>query len=157
VDGDVGGLTLEAAQGLVDQDRGVRQREALALRPRGQQKRTHARRHAHAQCRDVGLDELHRIVDREPRSDRAARRVDVEVDLLVGVFRLQKQHLRHDEVCGPLIDRSHEKHDALLEQPRVDVVGSLAASALLDHHRDQAESLRFVVPALTHRSLTRVA
>jgi hypothetical protein len=34
----------------------------------------------------VGLDELHRVVDREAGVDRAARRVDVDRDVLVRVL-----------------------------------------------------------------------
>src|SRR4051794_38578537 len=77
VDGDIRRLTLEATERLVNQDRGVREREALALGTGGQQKRAHARGHTDAQRRDVALDELHRVVDRHARRDRTSRRVDV--------------------------------------------------------------------------------
>ena len=42
------------------------------------------------------LDKLHRVVDRETRVHAAARRVDVERDVLVGILGLQVQQLRDD-------------------------------------------------------------
>ena len=45
--------------------------------------------------------------------------------------------LRNDQVGDVLGDRGAEKDDPLVEQPRVDVEGALAARGLLDHHRDQ--------------------
>ena len=66
VDLDVGGLALEARRRLVDEDPAVGQREALALGPAGQQQRAHRHRDPDADGGDVGLDELHRVVDRQP-------------------------------------------------------------------------------------------
>ena len=91
---------------------------------------THHRRH-------VGLDELHRVVDREAGVDRAARRVDVERDVLVGVLRLEVEHLRHDEVGDHVVDGVAEEDDALVEQARVDVEFALATGGALDDHRNQ--------------------
>ena len=114
----------------------------LPASPGGEQQRAHARRLADAQRRHVGLDELHGVVDRQARRNRAAGRVDVEEDVLVGILRLEEQQLRHDQVGGDLGHRPDQEHHALLQQPRVDVVGALAAPRLLDHHRDQPEALR---------------
>ena len=44
----------------------------------GEQQRAHRHRDADADRLHVGLDELHRVVDREARVDRAAGRVDVD-------------------------------------------------------------------------------
>src|SRR5262245_63225030 len=144
VDLDVGGLALEAAHGLVDHDARVGQCKTLASVPRRKEQRAHARRLADAKGRYVGLDELHGVVDGEARRHRPARRVDVEEDVLVGILRLEKEELRHDQVGGHLGDRPDQEHHALLQQARVDVVSALAAPRLLDHHRDQAE-----IPNLT--------
>ena len=65
------------------------------------------------------------------------------MDVLVRILGLEEQHLRDDEVRRRFVDRTDQEHDALLQQARVDVVRALAASALLDHHRDQAQALRF--------------
>ena len=72
LDGDVGGLALDCAGGLVHQDPGVRQGVALARRARAQQELAHRRGQAHADGGDVAADELHRVVDRHARRDRAA-------------------------------------------------------------------------------------
>ena len=46
----------------------------------------------------VVVDELHRVVDRHAGVDRAARRVDVEVDVALGVLGGEQQQLRADPV-----------------------------------------------------------
>ncbi len=108
------------------------QRVALALGPREHEHRGRRGRLPHADRRDVRLDVLHRVVDREQRRDVPARRVDVQVDVLVGILGLQVQELRHDEVADGVVDRRPEEHDPLLEQARVDVERALAAAGLLD-------------------------
>src|SRR5215211_7819463 len=74
---------------------------------------------------------------REPGIDRAARRVDVDRDVLVRVLRLQVQELRDDEVGDLVVDRRAEEDDPLVEQPRVDVELALATRRALDDHGDQ--------------------
>ena len=145
VDLDVGGLALEAAGDLVDQDLGVGQRHALAGGAARQQQRAHAHRDADADRLHVGLDELHRVVDREAGVDAAAGRVDVEADVLVGVLGLEVQELGDDQVGDVLRDGRAEEDDALVEQPGVDVERALPAGGLLDDHRDEwAHGARFV-------------
>ena len=106
----------------------MRQRVPLALRTRSEQHGSSRGGLAEAEGRHVGLDELHRVVDREQRSDVATGRVDVEVDVLVGVLRLQEQHLRTHQVRNRVIDWGAEEDDALLQQARVEVVGALAST-----------------------------
>ena len=65
--------SVEAGRALMDEDLRVRQREPLPGRAARQQQRSHAHRNAHADGLDVGLDELHRVVDRQARVDAAAR------------------------------------------------------------------------------------
>ena len=103
----------------------------------GQEHRRRGRRLAHAEGAHVGTDELHRVVDGEQARDLAARRVDVEADVLVGVFRLEMQQLGHHEVRHRVVDRSADEDDALLEEAGVDVESSLAAVGLLDDRRHQ--------------------
>src|SRR5919106_3092314 len=134
---DVGRLTLEAARHLVDQDLGVRQRHPLPCRATREDNRAHAHRDADADRLDVGLDELHRVVDGEARVDLAARRVDVDRDVLVRVLRLEMQELGDDEVRDLVVDRRAEEDDPLVQQAGVDVERALAARRLLDHHRDK--------------------
>ena len=64
-----------------------------------------------------GANVLHRVVDGQPGVDLAARRVDVERDVLVGVLRLQEEELADDEVRQLVVDRPPEEHDPVAEQP----------------------------------------
>src|SRR5579871_1067554 len=83
VDVDVGGLPGQSAHGrLVDQDARVRQAEALALGPAGEQDGAHGGSLSDAIGDDVGLDQAHGVEDREARGDGSAGRIDVERDVL---------------------------------------------------------------------------
>ena len=148
LDLDVRRLAADAAaaeQRLVHVDRRVRHHVALARRARAQQHRPHARRHADGVRRHVRPHELHRVVDRQPGRDRSARRVDVEVDVLLRILALQVQQLRRDHVRHLVVDRRAEKDDALAQQQRVDVERPLAARAGLDDGWDEHGRLQFVV------------
>ena len=130
---------------LVDQDLRVGQRHALALRAAGQQQRAHRHRDADADRLHVGLDELHRVVDRETRVHRPAGRVDVERDVLVGILGLQVQELGHDQVRDLVVHGRAEEDDPLVQQAGVDVERALPTGGLLDDHRyEWAHGPRFV-------------
>src|SRR5436190_940474 len=122
---------------LVDEDAGIGQGVTLALRPRRQQDRGHRGRLADAVGLHVGLDELHRVVNRHPGGDHAAGAVDVQQDVAIRVLGLEEQHLRDDQVGDAVVNRRAEKHDAVLEQARKDVVRALAPVRLFDDHGDQ--------------------
>src|SRR3954463_195366 len=137
VDLDVGRLAGESARDLVDQDLGVGQRHPLALGAAGQQQGAHAHGDADADGLHVGLDELHRVVDREARVDRPARRVHVDRDVLVRVRGLQMKELGYDQVRDLVVHRAAEEDDPLVEQAGVDVELALASGGALDDHGDQ--------------------
>ena len=111
--------------------------ERLPLRAAGQQQRAHRHRDPAHRRGDVGLDEAHRVVDRQAGVDDPARRVDVELDVLLGVLGLEVQQLRDDEVGDVVVDRRADEHDALAQQPRVDVERALTAGVLLHDDGDQ--------------------
>src|SRR4051794_28167930 len=145
MDLDVGRLALEAGGHLVDQDLGVGQRHALALRPAAQQQRPHRHRDADADGRHVRLDEVHRVVDRQARVHRPAGRVDVERDVLVGILGLQVQELGDDQVRDLVVHGGPEKDDPLVQEAAVDVERTLPTGGLLDNHRyEWAHGPRFV-------------
>src|SRR5690606_17616618 len=52
---------------------------------------------------------------------------------------LQEQHLRNDHVGHVVVDAADQEDHPLLQQPRVDVIGALAAAGLFDHHRNEVE------------------
>ena len=66
---------------------------------------------------------------------RAARRVHVDRQVLVGIVGLQVQELRDDHVCELVVDLLADEDDALVQKPGVDVEGALAARRLLYDHR----------------------
>ena len=63
--------------------------------------------------------------------------VDVHGDFLLRILRLEKQQLRHDQRRHAVVDRPGDEDDPLLEQPRENVVGTLAPGGLFDHHRHE--------------------
>ena len=97
------------------------------------------------------FDELHGVVDREPGGHDAARRVDIERNVLVRVLGLEEQHLGDHDVRHVVLDRANDEDQAVLQEARIDVVCPLAARRLLDDHRDQVQcSLVHVLgPSLT--------
>jgi len=88
---------------------------ALPGHARGEERRAGRRRLTEAPRRDVGLERLHRVVDREHRGRRASGGVDVEGDVAPGVLRLQEEELRDDRVAAGVVELAGEEHDPLLE------------------------------------------
>jgi hypothetical protein len=121
----------------VDQHAGVLEGEALALGAGGQDDGRGGRGLPHADGLDLRLDELHRVVDRRQRGERATGAVDVHVDVAVRVLGLEVQQLGHDDVRDAVVDRGAQEDDPLLEEPAVDVERALAARGLLDDDRDR--------------------
>src|SRR5438874_7551034 len=148
MDLDIRRLPLEAAPDLVDEDLCVRQRHALSFRAAGEKQRPHGHGRPDADRLDVGLDELHRVVDRKPVVDGATRRVDVDAHVLVRVLGLEVEELRDDQVGDLVVDGCSEEADALVQQARIDVERALAARGLLDHHRDQRAHAGSLLPGV---------
>src|SRR2546423_2133968 len=78
---------------------------------------------------------LHGVVDRHAGRHYAAGRVDVEVDVLVGVVGFEEQQLGDDDIGDIVVDRRAEEHDPVHQQPGEDVVGALAPAGTLDDVR----------------------
>src|SRR5512136_1242123 len=143
-------LAREPAHRLVDQDPGVRKRVSLSLLTRSQEDGRHAGSLPHAIGRNRSLDVLHGVVDRKPRTHESPRGVDVEMDLLVGVFRFQVQKLCDDEVGHIVVDGNPQKDNPVFQEPGVDVEGPLASSILFNDYRDQWHVLSFIGVAAFH-------
>ena len=129
-------LALGTGGGLVDHDLRVGQRDALALGAAGQQKRAHAGRHTDADGGHVTLDVLHGVIDSHSRGHTAAGAVDIHLNVLVGILRLQIKELRHHKAGGGIIHLFAKEYDTVIEQPGKDVVGTLAAVRLLHNVRN---------------------
>ena len=82
-----------------------------------------------------GLDEAHRIVDRQAGGHAAAGAVEIHVDIFIGIFFFQEQELGDDQAREMVVDRAAHEDDAILEQARINVVGAFAARRLLYDHR----------------------
>src|SRR2546427_7843894 len=78
------------------------QRRALPFAAGGEQERAHRGRHPHADGVHGGAQELHRVVDRHPRGDEAAGRVDVQVRSEEHTSELQSQS---NLVCRLLLEK----------------------------------------------------
>jgi len=137
VDLDIGGLALESRRGLVDQQARVGKRHPLALRPAGEDQRAGRHRDPEADRLHIGRHVLHRVVDGESGVQRAPGGVHVDRQILVGVLGREMQQLSDHHVCQLVVDLLADEDDPLIEQPRVDVKGALAARGLLHHDGNQ--------------------
>ena len=106
---------------------------ALVLGACCQKHGSHAGCLADAVSGDGARHELHGVVDCEAGGDRSARRVDVDVDVLVLVHLGQEQHLGNDRVRNHIVDRGPDEDDPVFKKARVDVVSPLTPSGLLDN------------------------
>ena len=140
---EVGRLTFKHAtdERLVHEILRVRQRIPLALRAGAGDDRAHARRASDDVGRDIAGDEVHRVDDAETRGDAATWAVDVERDIGARIFVGEEEQLRDDEVRHLVVDWPAEEDDAVVEEPRVDVVGALAAAGLLNDDGDQGHGV----------------
>ena len=70
-----------------------------------------------------------------PEDTSPPGRIDVEVDVALGVVRVEEQELGDDDVRHVVVDRRAEEHDAVHQQAAEDVVGALAPARALDDVR----------------------
>ena len=72
---------------------------------------------------DVGLDELHGVVDGHAGRHRPAGAVDVQPDVPLGVLAGQVEQLGADDVGDVVVDLGAEEDDALAQEAVEDLVG----------------------------------
>ena len=137
MDLDLCGLTGDTAEGLVDQDAGIGEGVAFAFRASGEQDSAHRSRLTDAEGRYGGFDVLHTIVDGESCGDGATGGIDIQVDIFIGIFGFEKEHLSDDQVGHIVIDRRAEEDDAVFEQAGVDIVRAFPSVRLLNDKWDQ--------------------
>ena len=79
------------------------------------------------------LDVLHGVVNRHTVGDGAAGAVDIQLNLLVRVLRLQIQKLGHYQAgrCG--VHFFTQEDDAVVEQAGKNIVGPLSPIGLLNY------------------------
>lgn len=69
-------------------------------------------------------------------STDSSRRVDVKVNVLLGVDHLQEQQLHHHGVGNRVVNFCTDENHAVQQQTGIDVVCALGAAALLDDGGD---------------------
>src|SRR5215469_271048 len=135
---DVGGLAPESTHPrLVDQYPRIGKRKAFFGSAANQQNRRDRSCLTHAGCNHVRLHELHRIVNCETRGDRAPRRINVQLNILFGVFRLQEKHLSCCQIGDMVINGCTDENNVLFQEARVNVVRALPSAGLFNNHRNQ--------------------
>src|SRR5690606_1431884 len=131
-------LPLSSATGLVDHHPGIWQTIPLALSTGGQQEGPHATGLTNTHCADVWLDKLHSVVNRHSRRYGSSRRVDIKMNIFIGIFRLQEQELLHYQVRHVIFNRPNQENNPLLQQARINIVRALTARRLLYNDGHQA-------------------
>ena len=134
----VGGLTVGAAHGLVDHHAGMRQGAAASFLAGAEQHAGHRGGKAGADGAHLRLDILHGVVDAEAGVDGASRRVEVDLDILLGVHALEEEQLGLDDVGGVVVDGGAEEDDAVHHQAAEDVhLGHVKLTLLNDIRRER--------------------
>eukprot|EP00978_Attheya_sp_CCMP212_P048267 scaffold495256_cov71-Attheya_sp.AAC.1 len=125
----------------MDHDARGGQGQALPLGSRGHDEGRHTGRQPQIDGDDLALDVLHAVKDGQSRNDGASWTVDVEVNGLGGVLRVQVEHHADDLVGQLVVDLGPQKDDSLPVQTVVNVhpVSSLRAWHPVGHlgHSDR--------------------
>jgi len=145
LDLDVASHALGAAGRLVDHDPRVGERDPHARLAGGEQEGAHRGGLADADGADLRPDILHGVVDRHAGRHHPARRVDVDIDVLLRILALEVEQLGGDQGRHMVLDPAGDEHDPLPEQPRIDVEAALAAVRLLDDDRHELVGDVFMV------------
>src|ERR1700704_5790505 len=102
---DISGLAAETGEPwLMNKDAGIRQGKTLLGSATGEQDRSDGSRLSNASGDHVWFHELHGVVNRESRGDRAAWRIDIELDITFGIFGLQEEHLCGGEIGDMIVN-----------------------------------------------------
>mmetsp|Transcript_11770 Transcript_11770/g.17156 ORF Transcript_11770/g.17156 Transcript_11770/m.17156 type:complete len:283 (+) Transcript_11770:105-953(+) len=122
----IGSLTLRTTQRLMNHNPRIRKRLSLPGRTSSEEKGTHRSGHTEADGLNVAGDEFHGVVDGEAGGDGSTGGVDVEGDVLVGIFVGEVEELGDENVGDFVVDVGSEEEDAVFEEARdyVDLAGS---------------------------------
>ena len=129
------GIGPATAQRLVDHHPRMGQRRALALGAGSQEHGSHRGRQPGADGRHVGIDQLHRVINAQSGRNRPAGRVDVDLNVLLGIDRFEEQQLGLDDIGRVVVDRRAEEDDAVHHQARENVHRGDVQLTLLDDRR----------------------
>src|SRR3989344_979326 len=118
-------LSLGASHHLMKHNFGVWKRDALARLSRGQKHRSHGGGRAYANSADIGLYILHSVIDCKPRAHRPARRIYIELYILLRIFAFKKQKLRDNSVGKRVCYNIAQKYNSFFEKARVNIIRPL--------------------------------
>ena len=82
----IGGLSLRTSQRLVDHDAGIREGLALSFCSGPEEEGSHTCGHTEANRLNIAWNELHGIVNCQSCTDGSSRRIDVQSNILIGIF-----------------------------------------------------------------------
>ena len=114
-DGNIRGLPGGTTSRLMHHYATVRQCVALTLCSSGEKKRGHTGSLSDTICDDVALKEVHCIVDGHTIGHTAAWGVDIEADVLFGIFHLEEEHLRDDSISDKVVDRCADEYNTVAQ------------------------------------------
>ena len=134
---DIRSLALAAAGGLMNHDLSIGQCNTFSFRTGGKEKRSHGGRHSNTDGGHIGLDILHGVVNRKTGRHTAAGAVDIELNVLIRIFRFQIEQLCHNQAGRNVIHLFGEDNDAVIEEAGENVIGTLSPAGLLNYIRNQ--------------------
>src|SRR5690606_33940479 len=126
----VGDCSPTLSGGLVEDDPRVRQRRTLTVRAGSEKYRADTNGLADDRGRDLRADVSNGVVDRQHGAGVAALTVDVQLNITLGVVRLQVEQLSDEGVRDTGIDGSSEVDDSLCQQVGVDIRDPVTARML---------------------------
>src|SRR5579872_569239 len=109
---------------------------ALAFRAAGKQDCGHAAGETHADRRDVRPDVLHGVVNGQTGIDNPTWAVYVHEDVAIWILAFEEEQLRGDQRGDRIVDRRRHEDETILEHPRVNIEGALAAVGRFDNSWD---------------------
>src|SRR5438445_7429141 len=115
---DVRGLAAETGEPrLMNKDARIGQSKALFGCAAGEQYGGDGGSLPDASGDHVWFHKLHGVVDCKSGSNGAAGGIDIELDVALRIFGLEKEHLCSGEIGYVIVDRSANEDDVLFEEP----------------------------------------
>ena len=120
-------LPLHTSERLVDHNLCVGKRKSLALCTARKKECAHGCRHTDTDSGNIAFDVVHSVVDRHSCRDRASGAVDVKINILVGILRLEIEELCNNERCGNIVYLIRKENDSVIKKSGINVIGALTA------------------------------
>ena len=90
----------------------------------------------------VAFNEVHRVSNCETRCHHATRRIDVERDVLLGIFGFEKKKLANDDAGHVVFDFTRHEDNPVAEQSGIEIEGTLRTTVLFEDHRNQSHEIK---------------